>query len=181
VEICVLGLGNIMNFRFCPVCASPLEERERFGAVRPCCTNAECGFVYFLDPKVVAVVLVEHDGKLLLGKRNIDPAFGKWNFPGGYVNRGEKVELAALREVKEETNLDVELTGLLNVYSEENNPAIIVVYTGRLLSAPAEMRPQEDEVTELAFFAPDDLPELAFGFEPLFISDWQKRELGARS
>jgi 8-oxo-dGTP diphosphatase len=165
-----------MSFKFCPICARPLEEQERFGAMRRCCTNADCGFVYFLDPKVVAVVLIEHEGKLLLGKRNIDPAFGKWNFPGGYVNRGEKVELAALREVKEETNLDIELTGLLNVYSEDGNPAIIVVYTGRLLSDLAHMQPQEEEVTELAFFALDSMPELAFGFDLLFLADWQKQQ-----
>lgn len=163
-----------MQLNFCPVCANKLVECFKFGAARPCCSNPDCGFVYFLDPKVVAVVLVEHEGRILLGKRNINPGWGKWSFPGGYVNRGEKVEEAAVREVKEETNLDVQLNGLLGVYSEEGNPVVLLVYRAQLLSGLDEMRPQEEEVLELGFFGLHEIPELAFNSEPRIIEELRK-------
>lgn len=165
-----------MTFKFCPVCASNLVECLKFGAVRPCCSNSECGFVYFLDPKVVTVVLVEHEGRVLLGKRNINPGWGKWSFPGGYVNRGERVEEAAIREVKEETNLDIKLDSLLGVFSEEGNPVVLLVYQAQLVGEVSEMRPQEEEVMELGFFGLDEIPELAFQSEPRIIEELRQRK-----
>ncbi len=91
------------RFAYCPVCAAPLVEKHVYNALRPTCS--ECGFILFLDPKLVTVVVMQHEGKFLLGRRNIDPGKGMWSFFGGYVDRGEKVEDAAIREVKEETNL----------------------------------------------------------------------------
>jgi ADP-ribose pyrophosphatase YjhB (NUDIX family) len=166
-----------MEMKYCPVCATGLVEQERFGALRLCCPNHECGFVYFLDPKVVTVVVVEHEGRILLGRRNIEPAKGRWTFLGGYVNRGEKVEEAALREVKEETNLTVTLTGLLGIYSETNNPHILLAYRAAPVNGLAEMQPQEEEVMELRLFAPGEMPPLAFGFDQKILADWQATTL----
>lgn len=158
---------------YCPRCGKKLVEKEKFGEVRQCCPDPECGFIHFLDPKVVAVVLVEHQGKLLLGRRNIDPGKGLWSFSGGYVNRGEKVEAAALREVKEETNLDIELGDLLGVYSEAANPVVLIVYRGKASSIET-LRAQDDEVMELAFFKPHEIPPLAFPFDENIVTAWIK-------
>lgn len=68
---------------------------------------------------MLVAVVVRREGKFLLGRRNIDPGKGMWSFFGGYVDRGEKVEDAAIPEVKEETNLDVQLEGLIGIYSEQ--------------------------------------------------------------
>jgi len=76
-----------------------------------------CGFVFFLDPKVAVGTIVPLDGRILLVKRAIEPAYGKWVFPGGFVDRGERVEEAAIRETREESNLLVRVARLLNVYS----------------------------------------------------------------
>jgi 8-oxo-dGTP diphosphatase len=158
---------------FCPRCGTKLIEQEKFGELRQVCPDANCGFIHFLDPKVVAVVLVEHQGQLLLGRRAIDPGRGLWSFSGGYVNRGERVEAAALREVKEETNLDIELGDLLGVYSEEENPVILIVYRGRA-STIENLRPQDNEVMELAFFSPAEIPALAFPFDENIVAAWLK-------
>lgn len=158
---------------YCPRCGKKLIEQERFGAIRQTCPDRACGFIHFLDPKVVAVVLVEHAGKLLLGRRNIDPGKGLWSFSGGYVNRGERVEAAALREVKEETNLDIELGDLLGVYSEVGNPVVLIVYRGHAASIE-KLRPQDDEVMELAFFSPNAIPELAFPYDDNIVAAWIK-------
>jgi ADP-ribose pyrophosphatase YjhB (NUDIX family) len=161
------------EINYCPRCGKRLIEQEKFGDVRQCCPDTNCGFIHFLDPKVVAVVLVEHQGQLLLGRRAIDPGRGLWSFSGGYVNRGEKVEAAALREVKEETNLDIALGELLGVYSEEANPVILVVYRGRVKTIEA-LRPQDEEVMELAFFNPAEIPALAFPFDETIVAAWLK-------
>ena len=101
------------GFRYCPQCGAALAPREAGGAVRPACPA--CDFVLYLDPKVVVAVAVGHAGRVLLGRRAINPGRGLWSFPGGYVDRGEAVD-PALRETREETGLAVRLTGLLGVY-----------------------------------------------------------------
>ncbi|HEX2911758.1 MAG TPA: NUDIX domain-containing protein [Chloroflexia bacterium] len=165
------------DLKYCPMCASELVEEMKFGEMRQCCPNPECGFIFFLDPKLVAVVLVENEDRLLLGRRNHNPGKGLWSFPSGYVNRGEKVEEAAIREVKEETNLDVRLKGLLGVYSENGSPVVLTVYRAEMSNQRQELLPQEEEVMELAFFALNDLPELAFPFDHSILADFKNLKL----
>src|SRR4029453_15234156 len=92
--------------QYCAACGSRTEERHVEGSVRPVCTA--CGHVVYRDPKLAVAVLIARDGRILLGKRGPgarEP--GKWSFPAGFVERGERVEQAAVREAREETGLDV--------------------------------------------------------------------------
>jgi ADP-ribose pyrophosphatase YjhB (NUDIX family) len=89
--------------------------------------------VFFLDPKIATGVVFSVDGGILLVRRAIHPAYGKWVFPGGYVDRGETLEAAALREVREESGLAVRLTRLLGAYSYPGNPVILVAYAGEVI------------------------------------------------
>lgn len=149
------------NYLFCPLCATKLVEQHIYDAQRQTCPM--CGFINFLEPKLVAVVIVEFRGDFLLGRRIMDPGNGLWSFVGGYVNRGEKVEEAAIREVKEETNLDVQLNHLIGVYSERGNPHVVIAYQASIGDNDvSSMAPQENEVSELAFFSLQEMPELAF-------------------
>ena len=69
------------------------------------CTS--CGFVFYMDPKVaVGTIIRTADEHLVLVRRAIEPGYGLWVFPGGYVDRGEEITAAALREAKEESGLD---------------------------------------------------------------------------
>ena len=105
------------------------------------------------------MVVVEHVAGCCWGGASINPGRGQWSFLTGYVDRGEKVEDAARREVKEEANLDVRLDGLLGVYSTTGRPHILIAY--RASVTPAALRalaPQPEEVSELTFFGPDDAP-----------------------
>ena len=90
-----------------------------------------CDFVFYLNPKVVAGTIPEQDGRVLLTRRSINPGHGLWTFPGGFVDFGESVTDAAVRETLEETGLAVDLTGLHNVYSYPGSP-VIVVYRARV-------------------------------------------------
>ncbi len=164
---------STVTFKYCPVCAAPLAEKHIFHALRLTCTA--CDFIFFQEPKVVTVVVVEYNGKLLFGRRNIDPGKGLWSFFSGYMERGEKVELAAIREVKEETNLDVHLGNLIGIYSEHGNPHVVIAFQAGVVNNDVRnMVAQPDEVSELALFAPGETPPLAFPTDWQILRDWRK-------
>ena len=143
--------------RFCPSCAATLVTKDVFGHQRPVCP--ECSRVIFYDPKVAVICIVPRDGKVLMIRRSTDLGYGLWGLPGGYVDRGEVVEVAAAREVWEETGLEVVVGDLLGLFSESGNPVIVAAYiameTGGTLAAGPE-------ALEVGFFDVDNLPELAF-------------------
>jgi ADP-ribose pyrophosphatase YjhB (NUDIX family) len=151
-------------FRFCPVCGSPLEPRVlRVGEpARLVCTSAACGFVFYMDPKVaVGTIIRRDDGRVVLVKRAIEPGFGKWVFPGGYVDRGEEVTLAAVREAREETGLDVRIDRLVGIYSYAGRTPIIIVYAATLTGGTLAV---DEEGLEARWFEPRTIPwdDLAF-------------------
>jgi ADP-ribose pyrophosphatase YjhB (NUDIX family) len=167
--------GHI-EYRFCPRCGGDLEKRvvKSTEPKRLVCLN--CSFIFYQDPKVVAGTIFTLDGKIVLLKRGVEPAMGKWVFPGGYVDRGESVQEAAIRETKEESQMDVKLGPLLDVYSYPRSPNVIVVYTAQV--AGGELA-AGDESVEAGVFAPTEIPwdDLAFDSTRDALSDYIKRYL----
>ncbi|MBI3091312.1 MAG: NUDIX hydrolase [Candidatus Tectomicrobia bacterium] len=150
-----------LRFTYCPLCAAPLEPHRHEGERPPRPRCARCGYVHYLDPKVAACTIPAVDGKVVLLRRAINPEKGKWVFPGGFVDRGEKVEHAAVRETREELGIEVEIERLLNVYSYENFDVIIIVYLARMLRG--ELRPGA-EAAEARLFSPEEIPWDALAF-----------------
>lgn len=151
-------------YRFCPVCGQPLELRvlKPSEPKRLVCTGSACGFVFYLDPKIaVGTVIRLPDRRIVLVRRAIEPGYGKWVFPGGYVDRGEEITLAAVREAREESGLDVTIDHLINVYSYAGRTPIIVVYAASCAGGTLVV---DDEGLEARAFQPDEIPwtELAF-------------------
>jgi ADP-ribose pyrophosphatase YjhB (NUDIX family) len=144
------------GLRFCPRCgATPRIDFPR--SLR--CAN--CGYAAFYNPKPVAGAIPrEADGRIWLLRRGFDPAAGLWTFPGGFVDLGESVDQAARREAREELEVDVELTGLVGVYSRPQDRVVLVVFDAVPRGEP---RPT-DEAPEVRAFAPAELPwdQLAF-------------------
>jgi 8-oxo-dGTP diphosphatase len=150
------------EYQFCPRCGAPLELRllKPTEPARPVCTR--CGFIFYLDPKVaVGTIIRTANDRLVLVKRAIEPGYGKWVFPGGYVDRGEPLTVAAIREAREESGLEVRLDGLVNIYSYAGRAPVIVVYAATAIGG---VLCADDECLEAAEFAADALPwdELAF-------------------
>jgi ADP-ribose pyrophosphatase YjhB (NUDIX family) len=135
---------------------------------------SRCDFIYFPRPNVVVMTVVEHAGAILLGRRKMQPGKGKWSFIGGYVNRDEHVPDAAVREVKEETGLDVELVGLVGVYDDLPAGLVLAVYSARVRLQEVVLTQQVQEIGELGFFSLDALPEFAFPGDMQIIADWRK-------
>ena len=100
-------------------------------------------------------------GRVVLVKRAIQPGYGKWVFPGGYVDRGEIVTDAAVREAREECGLDVQLGRLLNVYSYPDRAPVLIIYTATIMGGCLAC---DDEGLEARFFEASEIPwdELAF-------------------
>jgi 8-oxo-dGTP diphosphatase len=96
--------------------------------------------------------------------------YGLWSMPGGYVDRGEVVEEAAAREVREETGLIVRIQQLIGLFSESTHPVMVAAYTGTEVGGQLEAGP---ETLEVDFLAWDDLPHLAFPRDQLIIARWR--------
>ncbi|MBI4263204.1 MAG: NUDIX hydrolase [Acidobacteria bacterium] len=149
-------------FRFCPVCGGPLEPRLlRHGdPSRLVCVT--CGFVFYLDPKLAVGTIIQDDRRrVVLVKRAIEPGYGKWVFPGGYVDRGEEIRVAAVREAREETGLEVRIDRLINIYSYTGRTPVIIVYAATAIGGCLGC---DDEGLDVSFFEPSEIPwdELAF-------------------
>ena len=149
-------------YQFCPRCGGALERRrlKLSEPERPVCTR--CGFVFYLDPKIAVGTIIRTDSdRLVLVRRAIDPGYGKWVFPGGYVDRGETLVAAAIREAREECGLDIRLEGLVNIYSYAGRAPVIVVYAGTALGGELCA---DDECLEAGVFETAAIPwtNLAF-------------------
>ncbi len=163
-------------FRFCPACGGPLDTRvlKEGDPTRLVCTV--CGFVFYLDPKVaVGAIIVGDDGRVLLVRRAIEPGYGKWVFPGGYVDRGEEVPLAAIREAREEAGIVIAIDALLDIYSYAGRTPVIVVYTARMIGGEVAV---DDEGLEARWFTEAEIPwhELAFPSTRDALSEYFRRQ-----
>jgi ADP-ribose pyrophosphatase YjhB (NUDIX family) len=155
------GQHGDADYRFCPVCGYHLRTQVIKSSEPERLVCERCGFIFYLDPKVAVGTLGTLDGKVILLRRGIEPAYGRWVFPGGYVNRGETLSEAGIRETREEVNLDVKIDGLLNVYSYPGRPVILIAYAVTVIGGKLGAG---DEAIEVRTFAPAEIPwaDLAF-------------------
>lgn len=149
------------EYRFCPKCGGGLDLKQLKEAEPERLVCRLCDFVFFLNPKVAAGTVFHVDSKLVLLRRAIEPGYGKWVFPGGFVDRGETVIEAAIRETKEEASVDVEVKELVDVFSYSGSPVVVVVYAAEIVAGEPRAA---DESLELGAFDPGEIPwaELAF-------------------
>jgi len=161
------------TLRYCPICGSRLSPKLIPPDQKAQMICGECDFVFYLNPKLVAGTLSIIDDRVLLIRRAIEPGFGKWTFPGGFVEWGEPVEAAAIRETREEVNIEVALDALHGIYSYSGMPVVIVVYRARLVSGSPSTG---SEVQEVRLVAPEEIPwsDLAFPSTEHVLKDWVK-------
>jgi 8-oxo-dGTP diphosphatase len=156
----------------CPHCASPDEQPL---------TCDRCGWRWYSNPKPAAAVLLERraDGEaepsVLLLKRAVEPGFGDWDLPAGYLDPNESFEMAARRETLEEAGMDVELVQLTGVYHSAPANAVTAVFRARAVddSAPVAI---DAESSDHAWVARSEiatwLPRMAFASMARALADW---------
>lgn len=166
---------RLVTPRYCQLCGRDLVERFVAGETRMRLQCEGCGFIHYLNPRVVSSVIVEHAGRLLLQRRAIEPRAGYWTFPGGFLEVGETPEEGALREAKEEVGLDVELGPLLGVYARPDVGIVLIVYEGT--SASTDATAADHESTEVRWFSIEDIPwpDLAFETTTAALRDCVRR------
>lgn len=155
-------------FQHCPKCAAPRSTEP--DAIRFVCGS--CGFVYYYNVAVSAsVLLATDDGTLLFIRRARDPGKNKLALPGGFIDRGETAEAAAMRELREEAGVKVTqvefLASFPNLYTYRSveYPVVDLFFTARVATRAASPL---DDVTEVVWKSPRELSEadLAFPSHP---------------
>ena len=159
-------MGALDGWRFCPLCGEAIEKVEG----RAVCHA--CGHVGYANavPGAEAVCFDER-GRVLLGRRALDPGAGLWDLPGGFLHEDEHPVAALRRELREETSLELDSLEFLGFWLEPYGDRIVLclAWTAR---ASGEGK-AGDDLVELRWFEPDDLPgpdELAFSHYPSVLS-----------
>ncbi|MCD6573183.1 MAG: NUDIX hydrolase [Thermoplasmata archaeon] len=124
-------------------------------------------FFFMKKPSITVDGVIIKNGKILLVKRKNEPFKGKWALPGGFVEYGETVEKAVLREVKEETGMDAKIKKLVGVYSDPaRDPRGHTISIVFLLEGEGDAIAGDDAI-EAKFFDLNELPPLAFDHEKI--------------
>ncbi len=156
-----------MRFRFCPQCGVALARGPVAGREREHCTG--CGYVAFHNPAPVGLAVIEHQERLVLIRRTVAPLAGFWAPPSGYVELGESVPEAVVREAREECGLEIALQRLLGVWSHPEVNAVIVGYRARALGGTLAAG---DDASAVALFAPGELPRQELPREATATERW---------
>ena len=159
-------MGALDEWRFCPICGEAIEKVE---------DRAECpacGFVGYANAVPGAeAVCFDDTGRVLLGRRALDPGAGLWDLPGGFLHENEHPHDALRREIREETALEIEPLEFLGFWLEPYDGRIVLclAWTATVSGEPRA----GDDLTELRWFDPDELPDapaLAFSHYPAVLS-----------
>ena len=151
--------------KFCSECAHPVSLSIPEGDNRPRYVCANCDAIHYQNPKMVvgSIPVWEEDGQLqvLLCKRAIEPRYGKWTLPAGFMELGETMAQGAARETAEEAGAEVEMGAFFSAMSIPRVGQVHVFYLARLLHDRFD---PGHESLEARLFTEHDLPwdELAF-------------------
>ncbi|ESW17686.1 hypothetical protein PHAVU_007G260200 [Phaseolus vulgaris] len=159
--------GDVQNVKFCQWCGGPTkhgipEGEERFRAI---CTS--CGKISYQNPKMVVGCLIEHDNKVLLCKRKIEPSYGLWTLPAGYLEIGESAMEGAIRETREEANADVEV---ISPFAQLDIPLIgqtYIIFLARLKTPHFSPGP---ESSECQLFPLNEIPFSSLSFSSMVVT-----------
>jgi ADP-ribose pyrophosphatase YjhB (NUDIX family) len=154
--------------QFCPYCGLRLSEKfyeNRNRLFCLCCNDP----IYENPTPAACLVVTDAQGQILLVQRNVDPQKGLWCLPGGFIELGESPESAALRELYEETGLTGQIHKLLDVTTNPSRMYDSVLLVGYWITAYSGNLIAGDDASDVAFFPPGNLPEIAFESHLKFI------------
>jgi len=149
------------EYRYCPFCGMKLGTGQIEGRQRKSCPA--CGWINYLNPvPVVACLVKNEEGKILLIKRGIAPCKGAWALPGGFVELGETPEMAGERELFEETGLRGDFDSFVGACSQKSVDYGYVMIVGMSYKVPSAEPAPGDDAEEAKFIPLGELPEIPF-------------------
>lgn len=156
--------------KHCPLCGAGLRRADVEGRERVRCSD--CAFVLFENPSCAAAgVVVDPRGHVLLVRRAIEPCRDQWALPAGYQEVDETPASAAIREVVEETGIEVEVLRLIDLLflpGQRVKPSNLAVYLCRPIGGVLR---HGDDTLEAAWFDPGELPsDLGFDNGPRIVA-----------
>lgn len=144
------------DYRYCPWCGSSLTEKGIDGRTRLSCP--ECDFIWYKNPIPAAGAIIHNNGSLLLVKRKYPPAEGDWCIPAGFQEHDESPTECCIREVKEETGLDIKIEKMFWSYRAGDDPRAMVVLILYLASITGGEIKAGDDALEVEYFPMDSIP-----------------------
>jgi ADP-ribose pyrophosphatase YjhB (NUDIX family) len=163
-------MGVLDGWKLCPRCGTELERLE--GAHLHC---PGCGSSYWANSAPAVSGILERDGKVMLGRRGIEPRRGYWDLPGGFLDEGETPEDGLRREFLEETGLEVEVGEWIGAFVDPYDHYFVLGLCWAVTAEKGEPVP-DDDVEEIAWFGPDELPEeMAFHTQHEALRIWAER------
>ncbi|MCP9235176.1 NUDIX hydrolase [Lewinella sp. JB7] len=148
--------------KYCSHCGSPhLRITVPEGDTHPRQVCQDCRTIHYHNPKVVTGCLPVWEDRVLLCRRAIEPAYGWWNVPSGYLENGESVADGARREVREEAAAEVEIDYLITLYNIERINQVYLQFVGLLVDGVYGVGP---ESLECRLFTEKEIPwnDIAF-------------------
>jgi len=147
--------------KYCGNCGALTSFKIPPGDTLPRDVCQRCDTIHYQNPKIVAGCIPEWHDQILLCKRAIEPRYGLWTFPAGFMENNETIEQAALRETQEEAQATVDLTDLYTVFSIPHVSQVYMVFRGTMKEKTFGAG---EESLEVRLFDLDQIPwtELAF-------------------
>jgi ADP-ribose pyrophosphatase YjhB (NUDIX family) len=157
--------------KFCPNCAAPVARRVPPGDSLPRWVCDACGSIHYQNPRLVIGTVPEWEGRVLLCRRAIEPRYGYWTLPAGFMENDETTGEAARRETLEEAGARVELAGAFSMISVPHVNQVHLFYRARLLDL--DFRPGAESL-EVALYEEAKLPwkEIAFRTVGATLKHW---------
>ena len=150
---------------FCSHCGSArIERRIPEGDNLPRFVCPDCGTIHYQNPKIVVGCLPEWDGQVLLCRRAIEPRYGLWTLPAGFLENGESIGAGALRETLEEAHARVELGEIYTMISLPQINQVYMMFRARLVDLDFGAGP---ESLEVSLFSESDVPWEAIAFRTI--------------
>ena len=164
--------------KFCSACGARVILEVPAGDNRPRHVCGDCGSIHYLNPKMVVGTVPEWEGRLLLCRRAIEPRYGYWTLPAGFLESGETMEEGAYREAREEANANLRIEGLYTLFSIPHIDQVHAFYRARLLDQDFHAG---EESLDVRLFREDEIPwdELSFPVVHKTLELWlEERETG---
>ncbi len=151
--------------KFCSHCGSSrLEWRVPDGDTLPRFVCANCGTIHYQNPKIVVGCLPEWDGRVLLCKRAIEPRYGLWTLPAGFLENGETIAAGALRETLEEAHARVDLGDLYTIISLPQINQVYMMFRAKL--EDLDFGPGNESL-DVKLYAEEDIPWETLAFRTI--------------